>query len=181
MPSCNSHDGGRCGLHVHIGFNTASGNAQLQRCVFYHIIIYLKSFNTASGNAQLQHEKLQKSAEELGDKVSIPQAVMPCCNRSSTNSCIISFHSSGCFNTASGNALLQPVRKRCPFLTGLWCFNTASGNALLQRGYVDNHDGKFHKLVSIPQAVMPCCNLGKMEKQYSFQGRSRREFQYRKR
>ena len=103
IPSCNSATFEASTFAF--GFNTASGNTQLQLSSCGSCKRFI-SFNTASGNTQLQQKECVKAIEE--EIVSIPQAVIPSCNwkhyslgRSWT-----------CFNTASGNTQLQPYQKR---------------------------------------------------------------------
>ena len=62
------------------GFNTASGITQLQRQTSIARLPMSMCFNTASGITQLQPANL--IMEVLAFLVSIPQAVLPSCNRS---------------------------------------------------------------------------------------------------
>ena len=100
---------------------------------------------------------------------------MPSCNKEPSKKRLKAIS----FNTANGNALLQLI-----YITlrkyGVIdrCFNTASGNALLQQ-WVDKKVKEMDGIdVSIPQAVIPCCNYHLFNMSYKLIGS---KFQYRKR
>ena len=79
------------------------------------------------------------------------------------------------FNTASGNAQLQPQLNGWDNEDPFCGFNTASGNAQLQQAR-QKQNKKERDEVSIPQAVMPSCNNWPPSA-----GKMANGFQYRKR